>query len=74
MIDSGSLVCLPGASRAKHEIYAALAELYGKGGPGVERSPEKSSEYYGIAADEATAVGKGKAAAKYYELQAAASS
>jgi len=54
-----------------HEIYASMAELYRAGGHGLERDPAKAAEMYEQAAEAATEAGKGKLAAKYFELQAA---
>jgi len=61
---------LPGASMAPHEIYEAMAELHRAGGHGLERDPAKAAELYESAAEAATEAGKGKLAAKYFELQA----
>mmetsp|Transcript_26969 Transcript_26969/g.69935 ORF Transcript_26969/g.69935 Transcript_26969/m.69935 type:complete len:637 (-) Transcript_26969:333-2243(-) len=62
---------LPGAAMQSHEIYASMAELYRAGGHGLERDPAKAAEMYEQAAEAATEAGKGKLAAKYFELQAA---
>mmetsp|Transcript_2601 Transcript_2601/g.7375 ORF Transcript_2601/g.7375 Transcript_2601/m.7375 type:complete len:628 (+) Transcript_2601:74-1957(+) len=65
---------LPGANLPQYAVYAAIANLYANGGEGMERDLASAAEHYGMAAEAATEVGKGKAAAKYYELQAAAES
>uniref|UniRef100_A0A1I8JS69 G_PROTEIN_RECEP_F1_2 domain-containing protein n=1 Tax=Macrostomum lignano TaxID=282301 RepID=A0A1I8JS69_9PLAT len=49
-------------------LRARLAELYLRGGYGLDADPASSSEIYGEAAEEAMAEGNGKLAAKYYAL------
>jgi len=49
-------------------LMAKMAEMYGKGGHGLERLPERASEMYTQAADAAMACMKGRLANKYYAL------
>lgn len=54
-------------------LRARLAELYLRGGYGLDSDPATSAECYGEAAEEAMAEGNGKLAAKYYALAEEAS-
>jgi len=51
-----------------YELYAAIAELYKKGGDGLEQNYEKASEYYKQAAEEAIGAMKGRIATTYFNL------
>eukprot|EP00951_Prasinocladus_malaysianus_P018850 scaffold151536_cov31-Prasinocladus_malaysianus.AAC.2 len=62
---------LPGATMQNHEILAAMGKLLQSGGPGLEADPKSAAELFREAAEAASASGKGKLAAKYYELHAA---
>nr|CAB3240932.1 eukaryotic elongation factor 2 kinase [Phallusia mammillata] len=50
-----------------YEILAHKADIYLKGGNGVEKDPNKAGELYNEAAEAATAAMKGRLAAKYFE-------
>jgi elongation factor 2 kinase len=47
---------------------AKMAEMYSKGGYGLEKDPSTAGDYYTQAADEAMGSMKGKLANKYYML------
>ena len=49
-----------------------MASIFKSGGPGMAADSASAAEYFGLAAEAATEAGKGKLAAKYYEMQAAA--
>ena len=51
-----------------HKLYARMAEMYQKGGFGLERDPNRSGELYNEAAESAMNVMQGKLANKYYML------
>lgn len=62
---------LEAETESEHPNYllmAKMAEMYSKGGYGLEKDPSTAGDYYTQAADEAMGSMKGKLANKYYML------
>ena len=60
-------------AESDYALLARLAEMHRSGGHGLVKDCQKAGEYYGEAAEAATAAMKGRLASKYYMLAEEAS-
>ncbi|XP_066934705.1 eukaryotic elongation factor 2 kinase-like isoform X2 [Clytia hemisphaerica] len=51
-----------------YEINALMADIWRKGGHGIEKDPSYAGELYSLAAEQAMSSGKGKLSNKYYMI------